>query len=89
MGMVTLLYTRLWVPAVVLYLAEELIVLHHTGAAGLVMVQVYKPAVAEFLAPARQVFGNYMGMYINPHVAKVIPCLSHLQNKTRAAAYCL
>jgi hypothetical protein len=58
--MFTLAYSCFGVPAVALYLAEKLIIFHHPRTAGFVVVQVYKPRVAEFLAPAWQVFGYYM-----------------------------
>jgi len=52
------------VPAVGLDLAKELIIFHHPGAAGFVMLEMNKTSIAELLAPARQVLRDNMGMYI-------------------------
>ena len=64
MMVVAFLHAHIRVPAVVLDFPEELIIFHHPCAAGLVMLQMDEPAIAELLAPARQVLGYYMCMYI-------------------------
>jgi hypothetical protein len=47
-----------------LYFPEELIVFHHPRTAGLVVLQVDEPAIAELLAPAWQMLRNDMRMYV-------------------------
>jgi len=63
--MVAFLDAHLAVPAIVVDFAEELIVYHHPGAAGFVVFEPDEFAVAEFLAPAGQVFGDDVGMDID------------------------
>ena len=55
------------IPAVRLYFAEELIVLHHACAAGLVMFEMNEPAIAKLFAPARKMLGNNVGVDVNLH----------------------
>jgi hypothetical protein len=65
MMVVALVHAHLRVPAVALYLSKELIILHHSSAAGLVMLQMNETSVAEFLAPAREMLRKYMRVYVN------------------------
>ena len=64
MMMVAFLHAHSRVPAVVLYLSEELVILHHPRAAWLVMLQMDEAPIAELLAPARQVLRDDVCMYI-------------------------
>ena len=62
--MVAFMYSHSWIPTVRLNLSKKLIVLHHPGAAGFVMLEMYEAPVAELLAPAWQVLRYDVGMYI-------------------------
>jgi hypothetical protein len=64
MMMIAFFHAHCRVPAVILYLSEELIILHHTRAAGLVMLQMYEAPIAKLLTPARQVLRDDVCMYI-------------------------
>jgi hypothetical protein len=62
---VALLHTPIAAPAIILYLAEKFVTLHHPCAARLVVLQAYKTPIPEFSSPVGHIFRYYMGMYIN------------------------
>ena len=72
MAVVAFCYSGSRVPAIILYFAKELIVFHHPCATGLMMVEVNKAAVAKFIGPAWQMFGNDVGMDIYFHLSSNI-----------------
>lgn len=53
------------IPAVTFNFSEEGIVHHHARAAGLVVLQLHKLAIAKFLLPFGQVFGNDVGVDVD------------------------
>jgi APA family basic amino acid/polyamine antiporter len=53
------------IPAVAFNFSEEGIVHHHARAAGLVVLQLHKLAIAKFLLPFGQVFGNDVGVDVD------------------------
>jgi hypothetical protein len=60
-------YTSFSIPAIILYLPEELVILHHPGAARFMMFQMNEAAIAKALAPTGHFAGHNMGVDVNSH----------------------
>ena len=62
---VALLHSPPGIPAVILDFAKKMVILHHPGTAGFVMVQLDKSPVTKLLLPYRHLLRDDMGMNID------------------------
>jgi hypothetical protein len=55
------------IPTIILDLPEELVILHHPGAAWFMMFQMNEAAIAKAFAPTGHFAGHNMGVDVNSH----------------------
>ncbi|RMG22795.1 MAG: hypothetical protein D6732_25390 [Methanobacteriota archaeon] len=54
-----------WIPTVMFYLPEKLIINHHPGTTGMMMLKMNESPVTKLFAPARQTLGDDMCMDVD------------------------
>lgn len=65
MVMIAFFNALMWIPAVALNFAEELIIHHHLRPAILMMFQTNEAAVAEFFTPSGKLLGDNVSVDVN------------------------